>query len=70
MNTTLSDMLDDSVLVYLDDILVYSRDAAEHELHLRQVFDRLRSHRLYAKCSKCDFGVREIEYLGHLVGAG
>ena len=62
--------MDKCVLVYLDDILVYSRDVAEHERHLRTVFERLRAKKLYAKRTKCDFGVREVEYLGHLVAAG
>ena len=57
MNTTLGDLLDRFVLVYLDDILVYYADAEQHELHLRTVLERLRQHTLYAKCSKCDFGV-------------
>ena len=57
MNTTLGDLLDRFVLVYLDDILVYSADAEQHELYLRTVLERLRQHTLYTKCSKCDFGV-------------
>ena len=57
MNTTLGDLLDRFVLVYLDDILVYSADAEQHKLHLRTVLERLHKHTLYAKCSKCDFGV-------------
>ena len=70
MNTTLGDLLDRFVLVYLDDILVYSADAEQHELHLRTVLERLRQHTLYAKRSKCDFGVLQVEYLGHIVGGG
>ena len=57
MNTMLGDLLDGFVLVYVDDILVYSADAEQHELHLRTVLERLRQHTLYAKRSKCDFGV-------------
>ena len=70
MNTTLSDLLDCFVLVYLDDILIYSTSDDEHERHLRCVFDRLCKHVLYAKLSKCEFGVREVDYLGHIVGGG
>ena len=70
MNTTLSDLLDRFVLVYLDDILVYSDNADEHERHLRTVLQRLRTHNLLAKRSKCEFGVHEVEYLGHVVGGG
>ena len=70
MNTTLSDLLDRFVLVYLDDILIYSTSDDEHERHLRCVFDQLCKHVLYAKLSKCEFGVREVGYLGHIVGGG
>ena len=49
MNAVMSGYIDDFVLVYLDDILVYSDNAEEHEAHLRQVFDRLRKHKLQAK---------------------
>ena len=70
MNTMLSDLLDCFVLVYLDDILIYSTSNDEHEHHLRCVFDQLCKHALYAKLSKCEFGVREVDYLGHIVGGG
>jgi hypothetical protein len=55
------------VLVFFDDILVYSRDMAEHLGHLREVLETLKFHQLYAKQSKCRFGVAEIDYLGHLI---
>ena len=70
MNTTLSDLLDCFVLVYLDDILIYSTSDDVHERHLRCVFDHLRKHVLYAKLSKCEFGVREVDYLGHIIAGG
>ena len=70
MNTVLGDLLDRFMLVYLDDILVYSADAEQHELHLRTVLKHLRQHTLHSKRSKCDFGVLEVEYLGHIVGGG
>ena len=70
MNTTLSDLLDRFVLVYLGDILIYSTSGDEHECHLRCVFDQLCKHVLHAKLSKCEFGVREVDYLGHIVGGG
>ena len=53
MNAVMSGYIDDFVLVYLDDILVYSDNAEEHEAHLRKVFDRLREHKLQAKLKKC-----------------
>ena len=70
MISMLDDLLDRCVLVYLDDILVYSHDKAEHEHHLHTVFQRLQKCKLYAKHTKCELGVPEIEYLGHLVAAG
>ena len=70
MNTMLSDLLDCFALVYLDDILMYSTSNDEHERHLLCVFDHLRKHVLYAKLSKYEFSVREVDYLGHIVGGG
>ena len=70
MNTTLSDLLDHFVLVYLDNILIYSTSDDEHERHLRCIFDRLRKHVLHAKLSKYEFGMSEVDYLGHIVGSG
>ena len=69
MNSTFRDLLDRSVLVFLDDILVYSADAAEHMIHLREVLERLRAAKLYAKMSKCEFLQHEVEFLGHHIGA-
>ena len=60
-------VLDDYVIVYLDNILVFSRDEAEHEHHLSDTFEQFRVHGLRAKREKCDFGVFEVEYLGHWV---
>ena len=70
MNTTLSDLLDRFVLVYLDNILIYSTGNDEHESHLRCVFEHSCKHVLYPELSKYEFGVREVNYLGHIVGGG
>ena len=70
MHHVFGPVLDDYVTVYLDDILVFSRDEAEHEHHLRDTFERLQMHGLRAKREKCDFGVLEVEYLGHWVRGG
>lgn len=70
MNNVFHDALDQFVLVYLDDILVYSRDEDEHERHLAWVFERLAEHKLFAKRKKCEFGKARVRYLGHVVGSG
>jgi RNase H-like domain found in reverse transcriptase/Reverse transcriptase (RNA-dependent DNA polymerase)/Integrase zinc binding domain/Chromo (CHRromatin Organisation MOdifier) domain len=69
MNETFRDLLDRSVLVFLDDILVFSRTHEEHVAHVRQVLERLRKQKLYAKRSKCEFFRSEVEFLGHQLGA-
>jgi hypothetical protein len=67
MNGVLRDYLDKFVIVFLDDILVYSKLEEEHEKHLRMVLQVLREHQLYAKLSKCSFYQRQIHYLGHII---
>ena len=59
--------LDNFVVVYLDDILIYSKTREEHLQHLRAVFQTLRQHQLYAKLSKCEFMKTQVEFLGHIV---
>ncbi|KAE8693084.1 UDP-Glycosyltransferase superfamily protein isoform 1 [Hibiscus syriacus] len=61
--------LDQFVVVFIDDILVYSRSEAEHEEHLRIVLQTLRENKLYAKLSKCEFWLSEVTFLGHIVSA-
>jgi hypothetical protein len=68
MNDIFREMLDDCVVIYLDDILVYSKTKEAHEQHLRQVLQLLRDNKLYARPSKYTFYVDTIEYLGHVVG--
>ena len=67
MNSVFSKYLDNFVLVFLDDILVYSKNEEEHEEHLRFTLQLLREHQLYAKLSKCDFYRDRIQYLGHII---
>lgn len=67
MNQIFGKLLRKCVLDFFDDILIYSRDLREHEQHLRIVLNILRSHKLFAKRSKCTFAVGSIEYLGHIV---
>ena len=54
-------------MVFIDDILVYSKDAHEHEQHLRIVMETLREKKVYAKLSKCDFWLKEVSFLGYIV---
>ena len=69
MNRVFQPYLDQFVVVFIDDILVYSRDDPEHEQHLKIVLQTLREKRLYAKLRKCDFWLKEISFLGHIVSA-
>ena len=55
VNTVFTDLLDVCVIVYLDDILIYSEDKASHREHVQEVLRRLRKHGLYAKPKKCEF---------------
>ncbi|KAK4387228.1 RNA-directed DNA polymerase [Sesamum angolense] len=64
MNQVLHGFLDEFVVVYLDDIVVYGGTLAEHVEHLRQVLTRLREHELYAKVSRCSFAQETISFLG------
>ncbi|GBG92391.1 hypothetical protein CBR_g55298 [Chara braunii] len=65
MSDIFRDILEQYVLVYLDNILVYSRTLEEHLRHLRDVLDRLRRHGFYAKLSKCRFAQHKVDFLGH-----
>ncbi|GBG90003.1 hypothetical protein CBR_g50095 [Chara braunii] len=67
MMTEFRDLLDRSVLIYLDDILVYSRTLDEHIIHLRVVLNHLRIAKYKANLDKCEFTKQELEYLGHFV---
>ena len=64
MNDVLSSYLDNLVLVFLDDILVYSCIVEQHAEHLGIVLEALKMHRLFAKASKCNIMVREVDFLG------
>jgi hypothetical protein len=67
MNSVFMPELDKFVVIFIDDILVYSKNEDEHTEHLHIVLQRLRDHHLYAKLSKCDFWLREIKFLGHTI---
>ena len=69
MHKVFQPCLDQFVVVFIDDILIYSKSEEEHEGHLRIVLQVLRDHQLYAKFSKCDFWLTEVKFLGHVVSA-
>ena len=59
--------LDQFMVLFLDDILVYSKSREDHEKHLRLVLQLLREHKLYAKFSKCEFWLEKVVFLGHVI---
>jgi hypothetical protein len=67
VNSVFMPELDQIVVVFIDDILVYLRSMEEHEEHLQIVLQRLWEHQLYAKFSKCEFWIKEVPFLGHVV---
>jgi hypothetical protein len=67
MNKVFMEYLDKFVVVFIDDILVFSKTEEEHAEHLRLVLQKLREHQLYAKRSKCEFWLKEVSFLGHVV---
>ena len=67
MNSVFMPELDKFVVVFIDDILIYSKNKKEHAEHLRVVLTCLREHQLYAKFSKCDFWLKEVQFLGHVL---
>ena len=67
MNKVFLEELDKFVVVFIDDILIYSQSAEEHEQQLRIVLDKLRAHELYAKFSKCEFWLTKNAFLGHIL---
>ncbi|CAA7014271.1 unnamed protein product [Microthlaspi erraticum] len=69
MNDVFREYLDVFVIIFIDDILVYSRSQEEHATHLRLVLEKLREQKLFAKLSKCSFWQREMGFLGHIVSA-
>ena len=69
MHKVFQPYLDQFVMVFVDDILIYSQSKEEHEDHLRIVLQALREHQLHAKFSKCEFWLTEVRFLGHVVSA-
>ena len=67
MNRVFHDYLDEFVIVFVDDILIYSDNEVQHEEHLRKALEIPRKNKLYAKFSKCDFWMKEVLFLGHII---
>jgi hypothetical protein len=70
MNKVFMEYLGKFVVVFIDDILVYSKSEEEHEGHLRLVLQKNRDHKLYAKLSKCKFWLKQVAFLGHVISKG
>jgi hypothetical protein len=70
MNKIFMEYLDKFVMVFIDDILVYSSSEEEHEEQLSLVLQKLRDHKLYAKMSKCEFWMEQVAFLGHIISKG
>ncbi|CAI7789910.1 unnamed protein product [Closterium sp. NIES-53] len=69
MNHILRPLLDDCVMVYLDDILIYSKNMKEHVQHLRKVFEILWENKFYVKLTKSDLALKKVRFHGHMVSA-
>jgi hypothetical protein len=67
MNKVFMEYLDRFVMVFIDDILIYSKSESDHEEHLRLVLQKLRDNQLYAKFSKCEFWIDKVPFLGHII---
>ena len=67
MNSVFMPELDKFMVVFIDDILIYSKTTEEHEEHLRVVLSTLREHKLYDKFSKCEFWLKKVPFLGHVL---
>ncbi|GJW96468.1 putative reverse transcriptase domain-containing protein [Tanacetum coccineum] len=67
MNRVCKPYLDKFVIIFIDDILIYSKDETEHEEHLKAILELLKKEKLYAKFSKCEFWIPKIQFLGHVI---
>jgi hypothetical protein len=70
MNKVCMEYLDRFVVVFIDDILIYSKNDSDHEKHLRMVLQTLRDNQLYAKFTKCEYWLDEVPFLGHIISKG
>ncbi|GKF32839.1 putative reverse transcriptase domain-containing protein [Tanacetum coccineum] len=67
MNRVCKTYLDKFVIVFIDDMLIYSKDEKEHEEHLKAILELLKKEQLYAKFSKCEFWIPNVQFLGHVI---
>jgi hypothetical protein len=67
MSKVFMEYLDKFVVVFVDDILIFSKNEEEHDEHIRLVLHKLRENQLYDKLSKCEFWLKEISFLGHII---
>jgi hypothetical protein len=70
MNKVFMDYFDKFMIVFIDDILIFSKNEEEHDKHLRLVLQKLRENQLYAKLNKCEFWLEEVSFLGHIISEG
>jgi hypothetical protein len=70
MNKVFMEYLDKFMVVFIDDILIFSRNEEEHDEHLRLVLQKLRNNQVYAKLNKCEFWLKEVSFLGHIISVG
>jgi hypothetical protein len=70
MNKVFMEYLDKFVVVFIDDILIFSKNEGNHDEHLRVVLQKLRENQLYAKLTKCEFWLKEVSFLGHIISEG
>jgi hypothetical protein len=70
MNKVFMDYLDKFMVVFIDNILIFSKNKEEHDAHLCLVLQKLRENQLYAKLKKCEFWLKEVSFLGHIISEG
>jgi hypothetical protein len=70
MNKVFMEYQDKFAVVFIDDILIFSKTEEDHETHLRLVLEKLRTHQLYTKFNKCEFWLSEVAFLGHVISVG
>nr|GEZ40439.1 putative reverse transcriptase domain-containing protein [Tanacetum cinerariifolium] len=70
MNRVCKSYLDKFVIVFIDDILIYSKDEKEHKEHLKAILELLKEEKLYAKFSKCEFWILKVQFLDHVIDSG